>query len=580
MNKLEIDRFDYTVCPFNSSHRFSAEQYKFHVLRCKDRNFPNVSNSVQKCPHNSSHLYTQASLYEYHVPRCLDYQGREKYILGNFGEAPTEIQYKDCPYNRLHGIKQGENYAYQVHIENCPNKISGPVDLSMPTPSLDKTYSGQLNYSHGLISTNDVSLTFSTPVYDHKPINNQVTIHFCSKPITVYKENIGAGLEDNDIWICHITHADAREWPGLKFIEDNRSQKHYLTAVLHPDQSQLNLQRYNSFVKMLTISDKNSCAISVSYQNTSDKNLAIFIIHKSEETGFGNVIENSELGVFCIPHSMLYNKPSIISSLQNSLSEKESEINEILNNYNKLLADRDRIVENWNSIKIELENFKIKAKEIKDNCDLRILNKEKEVSDIKNSAFLLINEVKDSFEAEKASLNQKIERIEREKESSSMNFQSDLQNVKTTAKFSLEKITQKNYELIKEVERAKKDVMTMAKQINEKDNEIHKLKDNIQRLEEQKSMFLSKDNKIILEEAIKMEKEKISSMQQEKEYCTICFADKKNTIFIPCGHLAYCIGCLSSIKIEIGKKISVHSPYSACPICEKTVQKVQKAYAY
>lgn len=50
----------------------------------------------------------------------------------------------------------------------------------------------------------------------------------------------------------------------------------------------------------------------------------------------------------------------------------------------------------------------------------------------------------------------------------------------------------------------------------------------------------------------------------DKKSCKICFSNNFNTIFLPCGHIACCAKCASSI--------------TKCPICQKPLEQVMRVY--
>ena len=71
--------------------------------------------------------------------------------------------------------------------------------------------------------------------------------------------------------------------------------------------------------------------------------------------------------------------------------------------------------------------------------------------------------------------------------------------------------------------------------------------------------FVVDDYEKDLEKAIKL------SLQNTKN-CIICFDNKINAVFVPCGHLCCCYSCAAKCK----KK---------CPICRKKNKLIQKIYS-
>lgn len=578
MNKFEIDRYDYTVCPFNNSHRFSAEQYQYHILRCKDKHFPHLVNSVQQCPHNTSHYYSNPFILSYHIPRCPDYPGRLKYTSATFGSAPKEIEYVSCPYNPLHGIRAGEMSSFKQHIEDCPNKDNKIGHNTLPQPSLDKSISGQLNYKHGLISSEDISINLATvPVT--KSRSNKLLIHYNDKSFSVYKSDINSGIEENDIWAGHITFADAREWPGLKLIEDTRSHSHYHVGNLFPDKSSGQSEvRFKSFVNMITVSKNNSFCIAVSAQAASDKNRAIFIAHRSEETGFGVCLPgNVELGVFYLPHSMLYNNESILKTQQIKLREKDSEIQDLQQRFQKLEKEKERIIEDWNTLKIEFEQIKSKEREAYSIYEAKLAEYEREKENLRTEVYFTLEAMKRDSEMEKIELNNQLEKVTNEKNSLQLNFFSETQNLKMAEKNNQERMNKMTIDLKAEYDKVCKELKE-AQGLNRALREHNASLE--QKLAEQRNWLVGSDSKRLIDEAVSDVRERISVEQQEKENCAICYLEKKNVVFMPCGHFVYCIACVKTLGIDVGKTIPKTSQHSRCSVCECLIAKALKAYPY
>ena len=370
----------------------------------------------------------------------------------------------------------------------------------------------------------------------------------------------------------------------MRLLESSRSHGNYLSCTLHPDNSSLSGQRFKGFASLLTLSESNNCALAISYQNSSVQNIAILIAHKSEETGFGNSFSGAELGLFSIPHSSLYNKSSILDTLQQTLTEKDEINSKIQKQYNEIRSEKEIIVQDFNSIKFELESFKAKNNEILSAYESRLSARDKEVSDMRNAAFTMINDFKESYEKEKMNLNQLIERTEREKNTAQMNYQSDLQNLKNVSKAAADKSTLKCNELTNEIDKFRNEIIYLTKQLREKDLQINSLKEQLQitngQVVNHMSMYLDTDPKALLDMNLRAEREKYLAEMQEREMCIICCTEKKNTVCLPCGHFAYCNICLSTLGIELNKKIPKSHPHSRCSVCENFIEKVCKAFPY
>ena len=54
--------------------------------------------------------------------------------------------------------------------------------------------------------------------------------------------------------------------------------------------------------------------------------------------------------------------------------------------------------------------------------------------------------------------------------------------------------------------------------------------------------------------------------------CKICFDADKNARFVPCNHVASCMGCASQIAYH------AHESQRKCPICRSAVSKIEQVY--
>lgn len=578
MNKFEIDRYDYSVCPFNQTHRFSPEQYQYHILRCKDRHFTHVINTIQQCPHNNSHYFANPYALSYHTPRCPDYPGRLRYTLAAFGSAPKEIEYMNCPYNPLHGIRVGEASSFKKHIDDCPNKDKIVGHNPLPQPSLDKSVTGQLNYKHGLIASEDISIVTPSAVITQSR-SNKIMIHFTDKNFTVIKVDVNSGIEENDIWAGQITFANTREWPGLKLIEDSRSHSHYHVGNLFPDKSvSLSEMRFKGLVNLLTVSSSNNTSIAVSAQAASDKNRLIFIVHRSEETGFGACLAaNVELGIFYLPHSMLYNNESILKTQQMKIQEKEIEIKELQQRLQITENEKQKMIEDWNSLKIEYEHIKSKERDTQSIYESRLAEFERDKETLRTEVFYTLEKIKRESELEKIELKNHLDKVTNEKNSLQFNLFSETQNMKKAEKNNQDRLNKMINELKEDYEKEHLKLIE-AQNLN---NTLREYNSGLeQKLVEQRSRVIGNDVGMLIKEAVDDEREKIYSEIQERETCAICYNEKKNVFFAPCGHILYCQGCIKSIGIVLDKKIAKTNPHSKCSVCGADVKKAHRAHAY
>jgi len=59
---------------------------------------------------------------------------------------------------------------------------------------------------------------------------------------------------------------------------------------------------------------------------------------------------------------------------------------------------------------------------------------------------------------------------------------------------------------------------------------------------------------------------KITTEKTEDNECLLCLDNKKDIVFIPCGHVSMCSGCANKFT------------NTECPCCRKTIEYMYKIY--
>lgn len=80
------------TCPYNSAHRFIADKFMFHVMRCKDGK--KLKLKFSRCPYHSMHIIRNEEL-NAHIEVC-PYKDKSDKILmmfkGSAGMERDEIE--------------------------------------------------------------------------------------------------------------------------------------------------------------------------------------------------------------------------------------------------------------------------------------------------------------------------------------------------------------------------------------------------------------------------------------------------------------------------------------------------------
>jgi len=61
----------------------------------------------------------------------------------------------------------------------------------------------------------------------------------------------------------------------------------------------------------------------------------------------------------------------------------------------------------------------------------------------------------------------------------------------------------------------------------------------------------------------------LETKKQENNLCVICMEELRNTVCVPCGHLAYCNICVEGLK---------RKGYSSCSVCRETVSTYTRVF--
>lgn len=311
-------------------------------------------------------------------------------------------------------------------------------------------------------------------------------------------------------------------------------------------------------------------------------------MHRSEDSGFGACLRESEIGLFCLPATLMYGKSDTLMELQSHLnlklaSEKklEQDLFRSQEQIAKICQERNDLQIQVNSLKFEFEN------RWKTEFQTKIEEKEREVFDLRIKTEALIMNLKTDYDSQLQRFAEDLDRERREKEANRMNYESDLQNVKNQQKRNKEALLEHTDKVRKEIEDKNARLAYMQRQLDEKVTQEKELFEENQRLVRQ-TFDMQKmvedqqgaDVQLWLEEQRMVERENIEREYQDRELCIICMSEKKNTVFVPCGHLMYCNICLNNMNLPIGKKIPKNHQQSKCSCCDARVKIIHRAYPY
>jgi hypothetical protein len=61
----------------------------------------------------------------------------------------------------------------------------------------------------------------------------------------------------------------------------------------------------------------------------------------------------------------------------------------------------------------------------------------------------------------------------------------------------------------------------------------------------------------------------LQTKREENNLCVVCLEETRNTVCVPCGHLAYCNNCVDGLK---------RKGYSSCGLCRETVSTYTRVF--
>lgn len=541
----EIDRVSCEVCPYNEAHRLHTyASYRTHLVSCKDQTFSGVSR--YRCPFDYCHIYTCTEKLKWHVPRCESHPKRKEEIRQledvPFGQAPGKMEYQFCPYYPYHGIRihphdpDETQRLFTLHLQTCPRRTKPfrkeVIQDTVPLTPLKPVDSAPV--SHPEITTE----------MQERIARERVIMYYKDKGFAVRKVlEKTQEMEEKTLYIDAIIGYNSGQFPGLGRVSAERGR--YLVCRLHPDPlDKASNQAFYGLYGGLESHQTNKIAII--YQFAGAKDQIYLVIHPSEPSGFGKVLNKGELGLFRLQHSELLGVPSVLYQATHRcelLAYQEVQLTSEINEKNKLIAalQQEKCTHLTNSMQ--------KEREMKEELERQRLEKRQKLAELQELETQIANSLENMreksemdlkllsnrYNEEINSLNAEVEAAKREKSIALLN------------KGQLEQISESVSETLKSI--------------------TLKLKS----CEAQKTELQRKHEGLLLSRP----KEK----QGEVLVCRNCGEFQLNTVYWPCGHMYYCNVCLATLKIPLGSSIKhIRREDRVCPVCGEESTRVVPAF--
>jgi hypothetical protein len=591
----EIDKIDYTRCPFEPTHSIHKEtQYLPHITKCKER--ARVASSLVRCRHYNTHMFTSQARLDYHEPRC-EFHIDRKRAASEFGSVAVKREIIKCRFNPQHHILDDID-AIRQHEDTCPNK-GNPVEdpelrlRRIREQATDMTPTGVLNRNHGfapadrnvyLAPTKHAKLSEESYELRHTLAQQKITIHLSSFAFSAVKLELKPVLETH-IYIDNFTFADKDHYPGFRELEESRTHQSYLAAYLWEDSSDpTSVQIYKRLVVTLTsqVPGHPQSSIAVCNQCAGSENIVWLIVHKSETSGFGGRIDKSELGLFCIPSTFLYGRMDTRQQLQSTLTQVEFELAAVQKLYSELLLrssdETSQLMRLRTEINLKENEFfaRLSAKETEFND--KIEKYKKNTSQVLQAYKQTAQQDTDNNEAKLRQALAELERSRQEKATILHNAQSEM-----TEK---QRLTERVSELEALCKAKDKSITKLNQTIKQKTKEYST---SISRMTDSHIKFSvdleAAKRSAELARAQSAETVRTTAAQErhldDRELCMFCMEKAKNTMYVPCGHLMYCSDCLEQhLNLKINARIPENDPNKQCHICKEAIQRVNFCYAY
>jgi hypothetical protein len=596
-NPSEIDDIDTSTCPYNPNHRFDPDKFSPHIVRCQDANRLKDSIRVKRCPHNDLHVFMDEAAYRYHLPRCASDYRRPKSYPANFGEAARKIEYLKCPFNPNHRVLPE---AMANHIENCPNKHKKrdpKRELSeIEERAVDITPIGYRNRCHGHLATSE--LRESQPTQRVKMSNGadsysigyqrarSITIHYSTNSFDVLKAELpDRSLPESDLYLDRLTFANYLEWPGLKQIHDNRMYGEYLVATLHKDDlDETSCKMYDKFVTYLSRNIERTLKIATCTQAAGSDNVMYMVVYKDEQ-GFGNHIYQADLGVFCFPHSVLYNRPNKLDELNGILGETRENLRKMTEEASRVsLIESEKELIKGRMIQLEREKidqeiaFRDQYEMAKQEFQRRGVELQRCLKEASEHYSAQLKKEQDEYDRKAHDINIAINQLQSDFQSAQQQHENEMIKAEETTNMYIEAY-QSEQQHVKSLERELLDERHKNAALM---NRLESVRDRPSNVVNQVSIQEIRTKvEAEMKERIEAEvREKMMYDLQEKELCSFCMQEKKNTVFVPCGHMLYCNLCANEMGIPMNKKLRRHNDDHECEICKVKVKKAVQAFAF
>lgn len=590
-NPHEVDQIDVTICPYDNNHQFEKNLNGFyeHIKKCKDEFNPHVSSRVKICPFSENHIFKNETLFNYHVPRCPMHTSRTEYYNNQSGIQSNKIDYLICAFNSNHWITPE---AFDQHIKTCPHRrnkqdnIRGIKEIQQraqhTTPKVSR------NRCNGILSPQVLSESKPTQRVCLSTESNSfntsykaarcIILHYAGSSFSVLKAEVfGRSLPEHELYIERLTYANYEEWPGLRQIEEERNYQDYMVATLHKDTEDFGSSSlYDKILEYMNKRLVKTFRIGTCSQDAGSDDRIYFIVHK-DEPGFGNHIYNADLGVFCFRHSVLYGRQSRFIEIQMHLEQTQEnlrsvreELRQTLPITNDLEAAKRRIAELLEEKRKLKEEYLASFEQVQSDFKDRITNSKKCMLEAAQFYEQNIKKLQENYDCKQNENYKKIKELE-----------SQLIDSRNQQEIGLQDELSKLNDLQESYDREKQRNSGLQKQLHEKIEQNNNLAEELTAYKNRLNHLTNAEE---LEQIMHKKESEIRSRliedMRDGQMCRMCLQNKKNTVFIPCGHLLYCNVCANGLGIELKKNLVRSKKYHHCECCGAIVEKVIQAFAY
>ncbi|CAG9310658.1 unnamed protein product [Blepharisma stoltei] len=271
-----------------------------------------------------------------------------------------------------------------------------------------------------------------------------------------------------------------------------------------------------------------------------------------------------------------------ISFLKNSEEKLKQELNKKIEYLNQLQKSNEEIRAQLDILKAE--NKELARKSGKSHKKkVRIEQLKADIAMIEENYMEQLNLLNETIIAQSEEIKKLKHRINDQKEAMEEQFRRDFEVIIKERDLLINEINDLKHENADRELMLKRHIKKEEKKLSFIQNSqyeaiIDDLREKYRVLEEQLASITRERDEIRVRERTYSEPQFLYN--EEKELCIYCMNQKKNTLFLPCGHSSYCHSCVIYMGLPMDKEREDGYPLIDCPCCRQKVKIIHRVFIY